>query len=106
MAIQDVQELQSLLNSCYDMLVESGFTKPLSHATLADKTSIVQTVSLQFVILRSLAELQQFRDGLGLSVLRNLKHHGELLRAFFSNEKGLVKPLTAGTYLKTIYLIL
>ena len=83
------------MHSCYDIIVESGFTKPLSNAKLKDKTSIVQTVTLHYVVLRSLGELQQFRDGLASL---HVEHNGELLRAFFTNEKKLMKPLTAGMF--------
>ena len=98
-AVQDVKELRSLLHSCYDIIVESGFIKPLSYAMLEDKTSIVQTVTLHYVVLRSLGELQQFHDVLAsLHVANALEHNGELLRAFFTNENKLMKPLTAGMF--------
>ena len=72
------------------IIVESGFTKLLSYAKLEDKTSIVQTVTLHYVVLRSLGELQQFCDGLAsLHVANALEHNGELLLVHFLRMKRI-----------------
>ncbi len=102
MEVQDTEALQILLETFDDILFESGFTKPLTRVSITDRPSIVQTVALHYVVLRSLAELQQFRDGMDGNLLKALSNHGELLRPFFSNEKGLMKPLTAGMYLSKL----
>ena len=52
------------------------FYKPIAKVSLSDKVDIVQTVALQEVILDSLAELTQFRDGMkALGVLSMLQTH-------------------------------
>ena len=47
-----------------DLLLECGFNKPLFKVQLEDKTNVIQTITLHKVILASLAELSQFREGL------------------------------------------
>ena len=65
---------------------------------MEDRISVVQTVTLHEVLLKSLGEVSQFHDGLGsLGVARTVLEHGELLRGFFSNDQSLKPPLTAGT---------
>ena len=67
---------------------------------LAEKINVVQTVTLHEVILNTLGELSQFRDGLeALAVGKALKEHGDFLRGFYSNDKSLKEPLTAGTFI-------
>ena len=47
-----------------DLLFSCGFKKPVVKCTKADIPTIVQTVTLQLVILDSKAELNQLSDGL------------------------------------------
>ena len=47
-----------------ELFTESGFTKPLALVTMDDKITMVQTVTLHYVLLRNKAELDQFCDGL------------------------------------------
>lgn len=102
MEVNECNELQSLLQENFDLITESGYTKPLLRCGLEDKTSIVHSVALHQVILRSLGELCQFRDGLeALKVAQALKVHGNLLRPFFCNDQDLKKPLTAGIRIAT-----
>ncbi len=52
-----------------------------------DKVTLVQSVSLHSVILKSMAELYQFRDGLEtLKVASAMKNHRGLLWDFFVNK--------------------
>ena len=46
------------------MLFKSGFSKPVTKLTIKDKERIIQSVTLHNVILHSLAELSQFREGI------------------------------------------
>ena len=59
-----------------------------------DIPNVVQTVTLHRVILRSLAELSQFKDGIeALGVGKVMNVHSHLLYDFFVQGKD---PLTAG----------
>lgn len=89
-------EIQSVLLENYDQIVECGITKPSSQFTLMDKESVVQPMCLHSVIVKSTAELYQFRDGLDtLNVASAMKCHCELLSDFFINKP---LPLNAGQY--------
>lgn len=67
-----------------ELLFESGYNKPASKVELCDRVDIVQTVALHKVILSSLAELSQFRNGLStLGVLDAIKAHSQILSSFF-----------------------
>ena len=62
-----------------------------------DKITIVQSVALQRVILKTLGELTQFQEGLQcLGVQKELANHGEILRDFYV--KRTRSRLTAGSY--------
>ena len=64
---------------------------------MKDKANLVQTVSLNEVLLKSLGEVHQFREGLDkLGVSAVICKHGEYLRHFFCNDPSLIQPLTAG----------
>ena len=78
--MKTVDELQSIALENFDLISDSGFIKPSSCLTMLDKTSIVQSVSLHVVILNSLAERYQFRDGMEtLGVFSAIKHHRDVL---------------------------
>lgn len=78
-------------------MLDSGYTKPLVRTCLEDIPNIVQTVTLHRVILRSLAELTQFRDGLeALGVGKALTQYSSILYDFFVNSNPPNDPLTAG----------
>lgn len=64
---------------------------------MLDKVDIIQTVALQEVILDSLAELTQFRDGMKeLGVLAMLQSHKDLFRSFYCTDSK--QSLDAGTH--------
>ena len=70
-----------------DLLLECGFNKPVSKVTVSDKVTIIQTVTLHKVILVSLAELSQFRDGFSaLGVLDAVKEHSHFLYSFYCSD--------------------
>ena len=82
--METVDQLQSIASENFGLLSESGFTKPTSHLMMLDKKTIVQSISLHMVILKSLAELYQFRDGMEtLKVASTIKDHKDLLSDFF-----------------------
>lgn len=93
-------ELQSLLVSNCDLVIDRGYTKPLFNVTLSDKNHIVQTHE---VLLKSLGEAQQFQEGLtALNVAEVLSKHGDCVRGFFCNDPSMKEPLTADISSKII----
>ena len=59
-----------------DTVTRYGFHKPIAKVSLADKVDLFKTVALQEVILDSLDELTQFRDGMKmLGVLDMLQQY-------------------------------
>ena len=61
----DNNELRSVMEEkSVDLLISSGYTKPVFKVSTTDVVDIVQTVALQHVIL---GELSQFCDGLSCS---------------------------------------
>jgi len=68
--------LREVLMESMDLLLECGYTKPIPKVVVADKTNIIQTITLHKAVLVSLAELLQFRKGLSsLGVAGALKDH-------------------------------
>ena len=89
-----VEELKSVVIDNSELIIESGITKPFTKLSMDDKVSIVQSVALHSVILKTLGELSEFRDGLqSLGVAQAMSANGELLRNFYV--KGNSK-VTAG----------
>ncbi len=92
----DVSLLQQLCMENVDILIDCGFNKPISKCGLEDKVTIVQSVCLQMVVLNTLAELDQFKDGLSsLGVVRAIKEHSSLLQSFYCSASKM--QLTSGT---------
>lgn len=59
----------------------------MSKVDLCDKPTLIQTVTLHKVILASLAELSQFRDGFAaLGVLKAVQDHFHFLYSFYCSE--------------------
>ena len=80
-----------------DILHECGYTKPVMNLNVKDKLDIVHVIGLHSVILKCLAEMDQFRDGLEvLSVASSLKEHPAILEEFFVMNKN--STLTAGLW--------
>ena len=100
--IQDtnsVEQLRDTLMVEIDVFTRCGFYKPIAKVSLSDKVDIVQTVPLQEVILDSLAELTQFRDGMkALGVLSMLQTHKDFFRSFYCTDSK--QSLDAGTCIK------
>ena len=100
----DNSELQSVVmeEESVDLLIRSGYTKPVFKVSTTDIVDIVQNVALQHVILDSLGELSQFCNGLScLGVKEALCEHKDLLRSFFCTDSK--KPLETGMYIHKWY---
>lgn len=70
-----------------DLVTECGYNRPIARVELGDKPNIVQTITLHKVVLSSLAELSQFREGLSaIGVLASLKEYPHLLSSYYSVE--------------------
>ena len=66
------------------VFIESGLTTPLALVRLEDKGSIVKTVALHHVILRTKAEIDQFSIGLKvLGVLDAIQKNRQLFQKYF-----------------------
>ena len=48
------------------ILDECGFGKPITRLKLLDKADLIQAVTLHRVLLKSLAETTQFREGVSV----------------------------------------
>lgn len=93
----NVEQLKDTLMNEIDTVTRCGFHKPIAKVSLADKVDIIQTVALQEVILDSLAELTQFRDGMKvLGVLDMLQQHKDYFRSFYCTDSKV--SLDAGTF--------
>ncbi len=78
-----------------DVIMNSGYTKPIFTAKVSDIPEIKQVVTLHCSILEVLAELDQFKKGLqSLGVLDIISQYPKLMAPFFTN-KGHQK-LSAG----------
>lgn len=83
----DVNQLRQIAVDNLDLLLECGFNKPGSKVELCDRVVIIQTVTLHKVVLASLAELSQFREGLSaLGVADALKNSPDLLYSYYCCE--------------------
>jgi len=91
LSVKDADELRSVVQDNFDLISECGFTKP---TTRLDKVTLVQSVALHQVILRTLGELSQFRDGLEtIGVARAIEQNSAFLQEFFVKKSSRV---TAG----------
>ena len=96
-SVNTVEELQQILIENVDFFAECGFIRSPLRVTFSDKTDIIQSVALHFVILKTLGELTQFREGLEtLGVSRAMSVHGMYLQDFYVIKKSA--ELTAGNY--------
>ena len=81
---ETIENLKEIVGDNFDELAQCGFTRPSTKLMLADKVDIIQTISLHQVILKTLGELSQFRDGLEtLGVGKAIEEHGEFVQEFF-----------------------
>ena len=92
----DEAALRSTVMSATDLVLEAGFSKPIQRLSLVDRDEIINLVSLHHCILKSKAELDDLKNGLGaLGVSDIIASYPDLLRPFFTSS-GIL-PITAGT---------
>ena len=76
-----------------DILIESGVTQPLTKLTVDNKSGLIKSIILHYIILKQKAELDQFCHGLDyLQVLQNDKENQEIFFGFFINEPSVLTP--------------
>lgn len=67
-----------------DLLIDCGFTKPITQITAKDVQEVVDTISVHCTILKIKAELDQIRCGLEeAEMLESIEKWPELFKPFF-----------------------
>ena len=76
---------------------ECGFVKPYAKLDMEDKDQMVHALTLQFGLLQSKAEIDQYMEGLkSLGVLDAIVQYHDLLKPFFCLDTSESK-VTAGS---------
>ena len=76
--------IREVANNSIDLLLECGFSKPVTLLNLEDKSELIHAITLHKVILCTLAELDQFRNGMGaLGVGESLKQYHQIYASFY-----------------------
>ena len=91
--INDDASLREIVMGDIDIVISTGYNKPLTMLTLADKVDIIRTVSLHYTILNCTAELEQLKKGFSSLGILNIFHHNPSIVAFSSPDD---QCLTAG----------
>ena len=99
-------EEEDVLKKCCsdgtDIIIEAGYTKPLTLVTLAEKDSLIKTIKIHFTILKCKAELDQLKSGLSImGVGEALCSHSDLLSPLFISTKAT--SLTHGIYATSFF---
>ena len=82
------------IDEAADLLLETGFKKPLTQLELSDKQRVQSLLLNYHCILKVKGEMDQFREGLeSLGVMKALSRNASLLKLFFVSPR---KTLTAG----------
>ena len=90
----DVQ-MTFYVDEAAELLMETGFKKPLNHLQMADREHLQSVLLLYHCILKVKAEMDQFREGLSaLGVLTALENNSSLMKCFFQFQ---THRLSAGT---------
>lgn len=85
---KDISVLQEVLMNNIDLFIKCGYCRPIIRVTMSKKVDIIQSVALQEVLLNSLAELTQFKEGMkDLGVLDMIQEHKDLLRSFYCTQR-------------------
>lgn len=83
----DVLQLRQLAFDNIDLFLECGITKPIPKFELSDKVNIVQAIALHKVILGSMAELAQFKEGVSAHGVGDaIKDHPDLLHSYYCTD--------------------
>ena len=84
-----LQEL--LLENDAQYIKDCGFIKPVVKMTLEDLKEIKETVCTEYLIMKSINEIQQFQEGLDvLGMGKLLKAHPTPCRALFTHNPKVV----------------
>lgn len=98
--MDNIEDFRICVEENYDEILDCGFTKPSSRLLITDKVDVVQSVALHHVILKTLGELSQFREGLEtLRVTKAMEHSRTYLRDFFVIQES---EITAGMCVETV----
>ena len=83
---QDASSLQSICKESVDLLLGAGYVKSPSTITMSDRSTIVKTLSMHFVLLKSKAEMDQFKLGLTrYGILEPIQQHRTLFSKVFTS---------------------
>lgn len=81
-----------------EMIIEAGYSKPMSAITITSKQEIRSTLKLHYMLFRNKACMDQLKSGLAaLGVLDAKSQYFHILDLFFQG--GWRDPLTAGIYM-------
>ena len=81
----------------FEMISECGYNKPSSKLSLTDKVDLIHSVALHHVILKTLGEISQFREGLeSCGVLKAINKYAPLMCEFYVVKES---KLSAGIYI-------
>ena len=93
--VTDDKSLQQVLLCDSDVVINSGYSKPLVLAKCTDRAEISGAITLHYTLLQSLAEMEQLKKGLeALGFLEIIKNNPNLLAPFFTAIEN--RKLTAG----------
>ena len=98
LAANNAEELSQQSMDGIELLDECGFKKPITTLKLEDKDELIRAVTLHSVLLKSLAEVTQFRDGLSaLSVQESMKKNPNIFMPYYCLSES--DALNSGTYI-------
>ncbi len=62
--IVQVNDSGALKSCCFDIIIDAGYSKPITALTMMEKGALVKALKLHYTLLKSLAEINQLKDGL------------------------------------------
>lgn len=94
-AATDESTLRQVCEGGLNLIVESGFTKPVTSITITSKLEVMNALMMHFTLYRNKAVFDQLRSGLEvLGVSDAMRKYPDILEPFFVGGKR--PPLTAG----------
>ena len=96
---EDDAILRSACLSEVDMIIDAGYSKPVSVITIDEKDELAQVLRVHYIytLLKNKAEMDQLKNGLSeLGVGEAMNKYPDLLEQLFLAAKST--PLTAGIY--------
>jgi hypothetical protein len=103
--MHDAKSDDSLREICIeesDLIIEDGYTKPLSFISFSEKEGLAKTVKVHFCLLWCKAELDQLKCCLStLGVGEAMHEHPEILAPFFIYSRAT--QLTADVYIYVMF---